>query len=207
MSSDTSTSPIDTTPRTFDILVAGEKKGEAFNINPVVIESDTQCKEYLENLLKSLTLTAEESTFLTKCISVLTSENGQEVDFGPADIITFAVLAEKYSEKSTEIMACSQYLTESIDCYCDMPPNIFLLAANAHAGLADLLVPASESRTDDDEDEDEDDEMIGLFTNALRMGSVVLDNDIEDKFAELLISASKAASIDDNVSEDTSKAE
>lgn len=142
---------------TFDILVNGKKRGFAYDSNPVVINTDHECKECLLRLKSTLDLSNDELELIDTCINVVSSKDGDEVLFGPGEIVLLSLLAEANPSKAPEIMACSHHLSESVDCDGDLPPGIFAGAADAHAALAALMDEAlksgpitSDYPTDDD---------------------------------------------------------
>jgi len=124
---------------TFDVLVDGMKKGEAYDVNPIVINSDIECKQCLETLKKTLILSKEELKLLDSCLAVVSAKDGDSVPFGPGEIISLSELAIKHQDKLNEIMACSHHLSESIDCEGDLPPNIFISTAEVYGALSDIL--------------------------------------------------------------------
>ena len=78
--------------KTYDIIGAdGVECGVAYDTNPVQITSNEQC---LELLLKLKTIiTNDTDGLLDICIKVLSSTDGDDVEFGPSEIISLAQLA------------------------------------------------------------------------------------------------------------------
>lgn len=156
---------------TFDVMVKGEKKGEAFDVNPIYVSTDEQCKARLETLKSKLTLTDSQVSLLDLCLAVVSAKDGDTVAFGPGEIIALSELAQSHPDSAAEIMACSHHLTASVDYDGELPPNIYLEAALAYGELSNIMsaalksVPISqdtdipdddseEELTDDDEEED-----------------------------------------------------
>lgn len=126
----------------FDVMVKGEKKCQAFDVNPVVISTDEQCKFLLEQLKNKLTLTDSQASLLDLCLAVVSAQDGDNVEFGPGEIVGLSELAQCYPDSATEIMACSHHLTESVDCDGELPSNIYLEAALAYGELSNIMSAA-----------------------------------------------------------------
>lgn len=133
---------MDTKNGTFDVMVKGEKKGTAFDINPVEITTDEKCKSQLEFLKSKLTLSDAQSTLFDLCIDVVSAKVGDDLSFGPGEIVELSEFAQANPEFAPEIMACVQHLNESVDCMGDLPPNVFLDAALAYGGLSNVMCAA-----------------------------------------------------------------
>lgn len=116
-----------------------------FGIKPVTLGSDAECKELLEKIKSTLTLNDEESHLIDGCILVLEAVDGDDVHFGPGEILELALLASKNNSMSTEILACSQFLVESVDCEGEIPPGFFLKVALAYGSLNDIMASGSNS--------------------------------------------------------------
>lgn len=149
----------------FDVLRAGKKVGEAINNNPVTVDTDDQCKTQLEQIKLNLPVPhcTDEINLLDKCIAVVSAKDGDDVVFGPAEILALGKLAERYPSLTKEILACSHHLTESVDCDGDLPDGIFLAAADAHGALAAVLnaalqIGSIENFADEDFEEELSDE-------------------------------------------------
>lgn len=165
-SESSSQSPSTDPSNVLDILKNGEKVGESYDSNPVIIDNDSECLECLNTLKKTLKLDADDLSLIDKCISVVTSKEGEDILFGPGEIIALSNLAAKFPDKATQLMACSHHLSESIEFEGELPPNIYLKTANAFGSLSTLLSAAltcgpitsnNKDFDDDDEDEDEND--------------------------------------------------
>lgn len=146
---------------TFDIMVKGEKTGIAFDVNPVDIKTDEECKTMIEALRKKLVLTKADESLLECCLSVLSAKDGDDIHFGPGEIIGLSELAQRNPSVAHEIMACSTHLSESVDCEGELPPNFYLQAALAYGGLSNIMAaalnagPISENTTYKDSDDEE----------------------------------------------------
>jgi hypothetical protein len=136
---------MDTQVETLDILAAGKKIGEAFDRNPVSVNTDDECKNLLMKLKADLKLSSDELGLLDSCIAVVSAEDGDDVIFGPGEIVQLALFAENHPDHVTEIMACSHHLSESVDCDGDLPPGIYLSAAGAYGSLSDIMTRALKS--------------------------------------------------------------
>lgn len=136
------TNHMDTQVETLDIFAAGKKVGEAFDRNPVVVDTDDECRALLMKLKAELKLSSDELGLLDSCIAVVSAEDGDDVIFGPGEIIQLALFAESHPNYATEIMACSHHLSESVDCEGDLPPGIYLTAAGAYGSLSDIMTNA-----------------------------------------------------------------
>jgi len=147
----------------FDVLINGKKVAEAFDANPLYIETDDSCREYLLSIKEDLPLTKSEIDLIDQSLLTLSANNGDDVVFGPVEIIEFGSLAEKYPSHTSEILACSHYLTESVDCEGEIPQGIFVTLAQAHGALANMLsfgLKAGDAFNFNDEDDDEFEEEI-----------------------------------------------
>lgn len=130
---------------TIDVLVGTEKKGVAFDVNPVEVSTDAQCKELLLKLGRKLKLTSEQRDLLDQCITVVSAKDGDDVSFGPGEIFGLSELAVANPTFAPELMACSQHLSESVDCEGELPPDIFLQAAAAYGSLSNVMAAALKS--------------------------------------------------------------
>ena len=154
--------------QTFDVLVKGNKVGFAYDVNPLVIERDEECKSYLEALKKELDFSDEEKSLIDVCLAVVSAKDGDDVTFGPVEIVALGDLAGKYPSKMKEIMACSHHLTQSTECSGDLPSGFYAIAADAHGALAEIMSSAlkigsiinvpNDDVSDDDFEEDISDE-------------------------------------------------
>lgn len=126
----------------FDVLVAGKKVGEAFDVNPVVINDDFTCKECLLNLKEDLPLTETEVELIDKCINVVSSKDDDDVVFGPEEVCDLGDLAQSYPSHMNEILACSHHITESIDFDGEIPFGIYGVLASSYAELGNVLEAA-----------------------------------------------------------------
>lgn len=127
---------------TFDVMIKGEKKGQAFDVNPVEVTTDAQCKDLLEKLKKKLSLTDSQLSLVDLCISVVSANDGDDVHFGPGEVVALSELAQSHPDCATEIMACTHHITESVDCDGELPPNIYLEAALAYGELSNVMSAA-----------------------------------------------------------------
>lgn len=151
---------------TFDIEVAGKKTGEAFDVNPVVIETDEQCKVVLLKLKQFLSLTEQETALLDSCLVTVSAEVGDDISFGPKEILELSILAQKYPDSATEIVACSQHLCASVECDGDLPPNIFAMMASAHGSLAAALGNGNDNEDDLSDESDDDGDLFDLIDTS-----------------------------------------
>lgn len=127
---------------TFDVLVAGNKVGDAFDANPIVIYDDSTCKEYLLRIKAELNLNQTQLELIDTCISVVSAQIDDEVTFGPGEIYALGELGELYPSHVKEILACSHHISESVDCEGDLPDGIYASLAAAHGALGDILEAA-----------------------------------------------------------------
>lgn len=146
--------------KTLDVMVGSEKQGIAYDVNPVYIQTDEQCKEALEKLKRDLTLTSNESTLLDCCISVVSASDGDDVSFGPSEILDLAHLADINPKWAPEILACLEHLSASVLCEGSLPSEIYIMAAGAHADLGEIrelksLEDLNMSESDDEVTEEE----------------------------------------------------
>jgi hypothetical protein len=131
--------------KTFDILVGLDKKGVAHDSNPIVVTTDEQCRILLNDLKNKISFTKKELKFINNCIKIVSSTDGDDIQFGPMDIVRFSSLANKYINESYEIMACAHHITESVDFEGDLPPDMNLQAALAFASLSDVMLNGNKS--------------------------------------------------------------
>lgn len=134
---------------TFDVMVDVEKKGVAYDENPVKIETDDHCKEVLEKLMKELLLTDYNNELLKSCLAVVTAKEGDEFTFGPAELVELGQFACKYPEHAHEILACMDHISASLDFEGDVSPDFFAVAAAAHAILGDAVSAVAVANLDD----------------------------------------------------------
>lgn len=149
----------------FDVLVSGKKVGEAFDVNPIFIENDAVCKDYLLRLKNELPLNKSELELIDSCLAVVSAKDDDIVPFGPGEIYSLGKLAESNPSYVKEILACSHFLTDSVDYEGDLPKDIFLSLARAHGALADLLqsgldIGPIENYVNDDDSTDSDEDFL-----------------------------------------------
>lgn len=143
--------------KTFDVMVDGEKKGVAYDTNPVCIETDDQCRKCLTDLKDKLDLTEEESHLLDLCLKVIDAKDDDIMEFGLGEIVQLAELAEKHFSEAHNITACSLYLFNSIEFEGEVPENIFLNMYDSHKKLGDIYDNALNNNAEDlSSDSDED---------------------------------------------------
>lgn len=126
-------------PTTFDIFVGKEKKGIAFDANPIFLQSHEECTNVIKELKNNLKLTQDESNLFDRCQLVLDSPEDTEVDFGPGEIIELSELAMRNPNEASKILACSNYLINCVECEGDIPQGFFLKLFDAHKELSNLL--------------------------------------------------------------------
>ena len=151
------------TSNTLDIVVDGEKKGFAYDVNPISVDTDEECKKLLCLLKETLDLTPEQVQLIEQCLTVVTSAVDNEVPFGPGEIFELGRLALAFPESANEIIACSHHLCASVECEGDLPPNIYLELAQAYGALGDCMSKLGNDGDDSDESEDsDDDDLLGF---------------------------------------------
>lgn len=133
-------------PATLDVMVDGEKVGEAYNINPNTLTGDSECRDTVIEIVQNVDLTPDEKAIFDKVLATLTLEEDQEVDFTIDDLLNLSSIAGRHLDYAVKILSVSQYMVDTIDMDSDMPPEFFLNAAQAHAGLGDLLVEGIKRR-------------------------------------------------------------
>lgn len=127
----------------FDIMNNGKKTGIAFNVNPVVVTSDDECCTLLTKFMQDHPdLSTDEKQLLTNCIGVTKASDDDDVSFGPAEILFLSQLAQTYPEHANDLVACSHFLTNNVDCEGELPPGLFLGLADAHGELSNMLTEA-----------------------------------------------------------------
>lgn len=138
-----------------DIFVGGEKQREVHDRNPVLITTDRDCERTLLKLKNALSLTNEESQLIDRCLATTCAKVGDDIPFGPGEIFELAQLAMANPDYTNEIMACSEHLSLSLDCDGDLPDNIFLMLADAHAELCNISMSGDCEPNDDDSSSEE----------------------------------------------------
>lgn len=141
----------ETYPETFDVLDDnGCKVGDAFNYNTLEIETDEECKTFLEKFRKELTLNEEEQSLIDTCIKVVEASCDDDVTFGPLEICQFQNMANNHPTHVKEIMACLKHINDSIEYQGDELENANLIMLRAANIFAELL---NYSNDDDDSEE------------------------------------------------------
>jgi hypothetical protein len=141
---------------TIDIMMDDAKVGWTYDGIPDTIHTDEECRKCLSDIRSTLPLTSDEYKLVDQCISVVSAENGDDVVFGPIEILALGDLAKKYPERSSDIIACSHHISESIEWEGMIPDGAFLGAARAHAALGDALEMALKGVPDDSDEEFEE---------------------------------------------------
>jgi len=85
------------------------------------IDNDIDCEKHLHILKHELKLSEEEKLLLDKCLAVVTSTDGDDIEFGPFEIVELTDLAFKHTHRGAEIFACLHHLSESIEFDGDLP--------------------------------------------------------------------------------------
>lgn len=150
----------------FNIVRGGEVVGVVEDVNPIDIQTDEECELCLMAIKADLDLSPEEQELIDSCIDVVKAVIGEELHYGPAEILGLTELASKYPSKRNEILACSNHLNHSLDYDGDVPPDIYLDLFKAHATLGNVLTLNNSSLSDDSDDSDDDE--------PLDLGDVVL---------------------------------
>jgi hypothetical protein len=122
---------------TFDVMVKAEKKGVAYDQNPVQIETDEHCRAVLKQLMSQLPAGAYDQDLLKSCLAVVSAKDGDEFTFGPAQLVALGDLSAEFPAYAHEILACMDHITASLDFEGDVPPEVFKMAASAHAMLGE----------------------------------------------------------------------
>lgn len=139
-----------------DIKIGDEKVGWTYDGTPPTINSDQECKLCLDRLKSDLPLTPKENKLIDQCIAVVSAEEGDDVVFGPYEILKLAQMALKYRVRGNDIMGCSHHLVESLDFEGILPEGGYLGAAEAHLALGDALTMAMEDSEEDYTDSSEE---------------------------------------------------
>lgn len=142
----------------FDIRIGEHTVGLAYDKNPIVVESDEQCREILERIKPQLTMTKIQAHVLETCIKFTEVEAGQDFEFGPIHIFEIGELAKTNPGVANELLACSHFFTESMEWEGDIPEGFFLKLALSHGSLSDIMAeglehgPISDSGSSSEED-------------------------------------------------------
>lgn len=161
---------------TLDIIEDGEKTGFAYDVNPISVDTDEECKKLLCTLKDTLTLTPAQVQLIEQCLTVVTSAVDNEVPFGPGEIFELGKLALAFPDSANEIIACSHHLCASVDCEGDLPPNIYLELAQAYGVLGDMAKQGNGEDDDSDNSEDsDDDDLLGFDLVKEAMSQIAAD--------------------------------
>lgn len=142
--------------KTFDILSKGEKKGVAFDKNPVFYETEEECRKNLVELKNAIKLTEDEFKLIDTCISMIDAEEEEIVNFGLDEILKLSELSMKYPDHSQTITACSHFLTNNVDFDGEVPEDIYLRLLKGKQSLSELLSSALKNNVDDISSDEED---------------------------------------------------
>ncbi len=123
----------------FSINHNGFKVGEVHDRNPIIINTEEECIKIFNDLKETLTLKEKEKQLIDKCIAVVNANNGENVQYGPDEIIALAALSFSHPEKSYEIMACSHFLTETVEFEGEFPADACISAANSYRELSVMM--------------------------------------------------------------------
>ncbi len=160
---------------TFDIFIKGEKKGVVTDNNSsIVIESNEECEAILTLLLKNISLNDKSRNLLEKCIKVNAADIGEEINFGPGEILDLSMIAMNYPEISNEVLAVNHYLMENISFEGTIPPNFFMQMADIHTTLSSVFSDALNRKDNDISDSDSD------ISDSDISDSDISDSDISD---------------------------
>jgi len=141
---------------TLDILRDGAKIGEAPDSLPEFFENDEACIEFLKELKNMFELPAKYDQTIDNCVAVLTEKLDEEVQFGPVEILRLAELAFRYPQRGTKIMSAVQYLSNSVEFFGELPPNIFAELGSVYALLGSLPNKPIDDEENADLDDDEE---------------------------------------------------
>lgn len=138
---------------TIDIMVNSEKVGWCHDGVPDTIHTDEECRNCLQNLRSTLKLECEEIELVDQCIAVVSATCGDDVVFGPCEILALGQLAQAHPSRASDIIACSHHITESIEWEGELPSSAFLNAAQAYTAMGEALTQALQDLADEEFDE------------------------------------------------------
>jgi len=122
-----------------NIAVGTKTVGVFHDVNPVTIDSDEDCARMLGDLRSKIDLTEEENKIIDNCITAAEADEGEDMTFGPDEILGLADLIAKYPTYSADIRACSDYLTTNANFGFEDGASDFLRSAfNAFSALGDV---------------------------------------------------------------------
>lgn len=143
-------------PKVLDLLRDGVKVGDVPDSVPVIFKDDKDCADFLNKLNNLEGLPDKYRLTIESCLTVLSSENDTEMDFGPLQILRMAELSFRYPAEGSMIMSAVQYLLGYIDFVGELPPNIFADLGSAYGLLGSII-----NKSEDDSDDLYDDEEFG----------------------------------------------
>jgi len=130
-----------------------EDIGEITDVNPIEIDTDEECIEIIQELMALTNLSKVETKLLKKCMRVAEADSETEVPFGPVEIYQLLGMALNHSAQSSQIMAVSNHLFQSVGIEGVMPKNALLNAADVFGKLGSMA-PGGEDNKESDINED-----------------------------------------------------
>lgn len=138
-----------------DVLHNGVKIGNTPDSVPVAFEDDKACVDFLNELKTFDGLPNKYKRTIENCLTVVSSDNDTELDFGPLQILQMAELAFRYPASGPKIMSVVQYLLGCVDFSGTLPPNIFADLGSTFGSLGSII---NKPLDDNDDNADLDDE-------------------------------------------------
>lgn len=123
------------------------------DVLPFDVNTDAECHLYLDELKRDMILTDDEKELLEKCLSVVTSNDGDDIQFGPGEIIELSMMATLHPDKAHKIMACSHHLSESVEYFGEIPEEMSqMFNMMSDKTMNNLMMDVSDSDSDFEED-------------------------------------------------------
>lgn len=127
-------------PETFDVVnEQGQVTGKAYNINPVVLATDAECEQCLLQLQSDLTLSSDELTLVHRCLEIIRADVEDEIDFDTELVVDLAEMAVKYRERTNEITAISDHISQSIATEIETSENFYNQCFAAYSQLNEMI--------------------------------------------------------------------
>ena len=132
-----------------NIMRGTEIVGRTTDGVPTDLQTDQEFTDFLFQFMENVVLTPKQKMLICQCMNVLTSEMGEEINFGVREVLALAKLANANPEYAPNLLACSSHLVSILDFdNNDVPEDINLRASVAMGAFGDLYAKSMQDLED-----------------------------------------------------------
>jgi hypothetical protein len=110
---------------------------EVPDINPVSLDSDEEAVKLIDSLLEGEeNWSDKEKKLLARCRAAAAAADGDEVEFGPIELLAISRTGHRHGAVEKQLMALAHYLLDQTEFEGELPPDAYLTAAEAYSGFS-----------------------------------------------------------------------